>query len=279
VALGFCFGVKMWGGYAVDRLSDIKWSEDAFDLLILDPKQKELIRALIDKHNERSALFDDIVQDKGKGLIGLLCGSPGCGKTLTAEAAAEATHRPLYVVSAGELGTQPQEVDKRLTNILELAQMWNAILLLDEAEVFLQARNMTDVNRNALVSIFLRHLEYYQGILILTTNMVTQCDRAFESRIHFFIHYPDLDFNSRRKIWRIFFNKARQPIGGEIAEDDLDRLALHQLNGRQIKNTVSSALCLALRANAALRLEHVETVLEVVGKWNYVVHTSPRTEP
>lgn len=125
--------------------------------------------------------FDDIVIGKGKGLIGLLCGNPGCGKTLTAEAVAEVTHRPLYVVSAGELGTRPQEVDKNLAQILELAHTWRTVLLLDEAEVFLHQRSTTDLARNALVSIFLRQLEYYQGILILTTNMIKQCDPAFES--------------------------------------------------------------------------------------------------
>ena len=62
-----------------------------------------------------------------------------------------------------------------------MAQLWDAVLLLDEAEVFLQQRNATDINRNALVSIFLRQLEYYKGIMILTTNMAEQVDRAFES--------------------------------------------------------------------------------------------------
>ena len=62
--------------------------------------------------------------------------------------------------------------------------MWDVVLLLDEAEVFLQKRSPTDVKRNALVSIFLRQLEYYQGILVLTTNLIEQCDPAFESADH-----------------------------------------------------------------------------------------------
>ena len=165
----------------MDRLQDIKWSTESFDSLVLGDKQKSLIRSLVKQHKRRAALFDDIVVGKGKGLIGLLSGNPGCGKTLTAEAVAEITHRPLYVVSAGELGTDPAIMDKSLTNILELAKTWDAVLLLDEAEVFLQRRNLTNVDRNALVSIFLRQLEYYQGILILTTNLIAHCDPAFES--------------------------------------------------------------------------------------------------
>ena len=47
---------------------------------------------------------------------------------------------------------------------------WEAVLLLDEADVFLEARSTHDLERNKLVSIFLRVLEYYEGILFLTTN-------------------------------------------------------------------------------------------------------------
>jgi SpoVK/Ycf46/Vps4 family AAA+-type ATPase len=165
----------------MDRLQEISWSAVSWNSLVLGAKHKTLIRSLTMQHKRRAELFDDIVAGKGKGLIGLLSGSPGCGKTLTAEAIAELTFRPLYVVSAGELGTTATDVDKNLTQILELARTWDAVLLLDEAEVFLQKRTPSDINRNALVSIFLRQLEYYKGILILTTNMVQTCDPAFES--------------------------------------------------------------------------------------------------
>ena len=167
----------------MDRMKDIVWSDEAFTSLVLNPRQKTLIYSLIKQHTRRSEKFDDFIKGKGKGLIGLLTGRPGCGKTLTAEAAAEVTRRPLYVVSAGELGTSPEDVDKRLSKILELSKMWNAVLLIDEAEIFLQERSSMDIVRNALVSIFLRQLEYYQGILILTTNLAAQCDPALESTL------------------------------------------------------------------------------------------------
>ncbi|KAF8055356.1 P-loop containing nucleoside triphosphate hydrolase protein [Lyophyllum atratum] len=219
--------------------------------IVLEDTHKELIQALIRQQSARAAFFDDIVAGKGKGLIGLLSGKPGCGKTLTAEAAAELTHRPLYVVSAGELGTNPEWLDIRLKRILELAQMRDGALLLDEAEVFLQARTTADVNRIALVSIFLRQLEYYQGIMILTTNMLEQCDPAFEStflslmaigsvqltevqgRIHFSIRYPDLDFKSRKAVWKTYFDKTLQSPD-DISEEDLDRLSGYKMNGRQV---------------------------------------------
>lgn len=160
---------------------DITWSEEPFRELVLGKKHKELVYALVRQHSMDSQPFDDIVVGKGKGLIGLLCGNPGCGKTLTAEAVAEVAHRPLYVISAGDLGMDPKTMEENLARILELAHIWKAVLLLDEADVFLHRRSMTDLVRNALVSVFLRQLEYYQGILIMTTNMMKQIDPAFES--------------------------------------------------------------------------------------------------
>ena len=149
--------------------------------MVLGSKQKDLIHALVKQHSRRAETFDDIVAGKGKGLIGLFCGGPGCGKTLTAEAVADLTRVPLYVISAGELGVHPVSVEQQLIKIFDLAEMWKAVILLDEADVFLQQRTSSDLKRNALVSIFLRQLEYYKGILILTTNLLDQCDLAFES--------------------------------------------------------------------------------------------------
>jgi AAA+ superfamily predicted ATPase len=102
----------------------------------------------------------------------VLHGPPGTGKTLTAEGISELLKCPLYMVSAGELGTDSRYLESELQKILDICHAWGAILLLDEADVFLEKRNMHDIHRNALVSIFLRQLEYFQGILFLTTNRV-----------------------------------------------------------------------------------------------------------
>ncbi len=99
--------------------------------LVLPEEKKVLIRSLV----ENSADFSDIISGKGGGCIFLLHGSPGVGKTLTAESVAELLHRPLYSVSVGELGTDTNELEKKLTEILEVSSSWNAVILLDEADV------------------------------------------------------------------------------------------------------------------------------------------------
>ena len=80
------------GAFALDRIAPVEWSEEPFDRLVLDAGKKHLVRALVTEH-ACSAGVDDIVAGKGRGLVGLLCGPPGCGKTLTAEAVAEIARR------------------------------------------------------------------------------------------------------------------------------------------------------------------------------------------
>ena len=67
-------------------------------------------------------------------------------------------------------GETADDVESRLEEHFQLAHRWGCILLLDEADVFLEARSKTDLKRNAIVSVFLRLLEFYPGILFLTTN-------------------------------------------------------------------------------------------------------------
>ncbi|TBU57514.1 P-loop containing nucleoside triphosphate hydrolase protein [Dichomitus squalens] len=267
VLLGFCFNTKSWGAFAIDRITEVAWSDEPFERLVLPKRHKLLIQSLVTQHASRPAGFDDIVADKGRGLVGLLCGNPGCGKTLTAEAVAEITRKPLYTVSAGELGTTPEDTDGHLRRILRLGERWDAVVLLDEADVFLQERDKTDVSRNALVSIFLRQVEYHPGILIFTTNLIQQMDPAFESRIHFCVKYADLDFASRKKVWQTFLSKAGV-ADTAIGERDLSHLAKHPLNGRQIKNIVSTARSIASSESSALAPSHVQTVLEVMQDWH-----------
>jgi len=118
----------------------------------------------------------------------LLHGPPGTGKTLTAEAISELLRKPLYSVSVGELGTTIHELEDKLRGILEVACVWDAVVLLDEADIFLEQRSDNNIQRNAMVGIFLRLLEYHSGVMFLTTNRVKRFDEAFHSRISIALH-------------------------------------------------------------------------------------------
>ncbi|ORY18232.1 P-loop containing nucleoside triphosphate hydrolase protein [Clohesyomyces aquaticus] len=244
---GYSLREGKWGAFSVDRVAPIKWNKTIFDSLVVEKTLKDTIYKLVVAHSLGSSKFDDFVKGKGKGLIGLFFGPPGSGKTLTAEAIAETAKMPLYAVSSGSLGHEATQIHDQLSGILKLASHWKAVLLLDEADVFLAQRTITDIVRNAIVSVFLRELEYYQGILLLTTNQVEVIDEAFQSRIHLSIQYPSLDAPARLKIWENFMASARQSdgISVDVDQDSLRILAQMPLNGRQIKNTVSIAVKIA----------------------------------
>ncbi|PQE29410.1 AAA family ATPase protein [Rutstroemia sp. NJR-2017a WRK4] len=274
---GFSLAHKTWGQFFVSGLQDISWNEDAFSKLVINDTRRKLIHALVRSHRQDDASFDDIIENKGKGLVGLLSGSPGVGKTLTAEAVAEVTRRPLYQVSTGELGIDADIVDQRLGQILEISRRWGCVLLIDEADVFLATRGV-DLARDTLVSIFLRRLEYFRGVLILTTNRKSEIDPAFQSRIHFSLHYPDLNEESRKAVWSNFIDTvAKQNGKAVISPDDISKLAKYDLNGRQvrdlisfvysavaIKNAVSCAVSISREENEPLTLEHIEMILGII---------------
>jgi len=250
--------------FFVDFVKEIVWSDNAFDKLVLPENTKDLLLSFVESQVENKDTFDDVIQGKGKGIIMLLSGPPGVGKTLTAESVAESMHIPLYMMSAGDLGIRPDEVEGALQGILEMVTKWNAILLLDECDVFLEERTSSDLERNKLVSIFLRMLEYYEGILFLTTNRVANMDAAFQSRIHVSMEYPNLTADSRRQIWRNFLLMSKQK--SEVSDQDLNHLAEINLNGRQIKNVLKTSFLLSMRKKAPLRREHIDIVLAIEGR-------------
>ncbi|KAK3676674.1 hypothetical protein LTR78_003449 [Recurvomyces mirabilis] len=204
---GYALKEKIWLNFFVNAVQDVDFSTRAFESLVLPQSQKELILGFTETQQSYRSQFDDVIEGKGRGIIILLCGPPGVGKTLTAESVAEEMKVPLYMMSAGDLGLDPRHVEAKLQGILDMCTRWNAILLLDEADIFLESRSLHELERNKLVSIFLRVLEYYEGIMFLTTNRVQTFDAAFQSRIHISLDYKELDHKSRLTVWKNFLKQ------------------------------------------------------------------------
>jgi chromosomal replication initiation ATPase DnaA len=266
---GFVLKEKKWYQLAVNSVRDITWN-DSFNNLVLPHQDKDLLLAFaqskINASRSEAAVdvFDDFVDGKGRGMILLLSGSPGVGKTLTAESIAEKMKVPLYTLSAGEIGIMPATVETEIKSALEKCAKWNAILLLDEADVFLEKRELNSLKRNELVSIFLRLLEYYEGMMFLTTNRVSTIDPAFESRIDVSINYPDLTAELRFQIWAKFLFRSQQIRSGlDLTEEELQPLAQLNLNGRQIKSAVKTAQLLAMSKGEKLAITHLNAVLRL----------------
>lgn len=262
---GFALRTKRWMRFRVDAVVDIEWRPKAFDRLVLAPSRKEMILALLEGQLQDLDAFADLIPGKGQSVVILLSGSPGTGKTLTAESVADTVKAPLYSATAGELGSDARDVEANLGSILENAARWNAVLLLDEADIFLERRTTADLERNKLVTIFLRMLEYYKGVLFLTTNRAESFDPAFLSRIHMHVLYPELDAQARLSVWQNFLQSA----DGEssISADQMVELAAKELNGRNIRNVVKMARLLAKRADKALSFDHLTTAIDVASRF------------
>ncbi|KAG0362846.1 hypothetical protein BG005_003972 [Podila minutissima] len=258
--VGFSFSAKAWGHVLASGLDSIAFHDQAFDQLVLPAERKMLIRALVRFGGEDNT--QDIIGGKRGGSVFLLHGPPGVGKTLTAEAIAEVLHRPLYYVTMGELGMTPDEMERRLGDVLDLCADWNALVLLDEADVFLEQRSTSDIVRNAMVCVMLRLLEYHPGILFLTTNRVRTFDPAFESRVTVAMRYEHLSEDARVQIWRNLLGRVTVTIDSDSL--DYGRLGHHVLNGRQIKNAVRLAVALAREQQSAVNQALLDTTLRIV---------------
>ncbi|KAK1848033.1 AAA family ATPase [Colletotrichum chrysophilum] len=273
---GFNLQEKKWVDLDVDKFHPITWNKDAFKRLVLEEKTKEMVYALVDIQTATKKM-DDIITGKGNGLIVLLHGSPGTGKTLTAESVAEIAEKPLYRVTCGDIGTQAQDVEKYLATVLYLGKLWDCVLLLDEADVFLEERTFADLQRNSLVSVFLRILEYYEGILILTSNRVSHFDEAFKSRIQVAIHYDNLSKRSRKAIWQNFLDMIEESTDEDAniaeLEEHLDQLASEEMSGRQIRNALLTARQLAKHRKERLQWVHLDQVMKTSAAFNKYLKT------
>ncbi|KAK5055923.1 hypothetical protein LTR84_012473 [Exophiala bonariae] len=275
---GFVLRERRWYLLHIDGLTEPQFQENIINDLVLKDEARILIEALSSTNDQTNEGFNhwsaDIVQNKGEGRIFLLHGKPGVGKlfqrwdiissylnivtytdtgkTSTAECVAEANRAPLLAITCGDLGTHPNEVERSLMRWFRLATMWKAVLLLDEADVYLESRMSGDLARNSLVSIFLRALEYYQGVLFLTTNRVGTFDEAMLSRIHVVLHYADFEDIEREKIWNTSFRKLGEErpevqIGRGVMDYVMENQRVLDLkwNGREIRNAFNTIVALA----------------------------------
>ncbi|RYP56141.1 hypothetical protein DL771_012086 [Monosporascus sp. 5C6A] len=274
--LGYATQEKVWAQFLINSVKPGggKQPQKFRDALQLDENNKHLIESLVMSFSRDSdKQLVDIVEGKGRGLSILLHGPPGVGKTLTAETVAEATGRPLFAVSVAEIGLNPSQAEQNFERLYSLATKWEAVLLLDDADVLFETRSTeSSPGRNALSAIFLRVLEYFQGILIVTTNRVKTFDIAFVSRMSLSVRYADLTHEQCKAIFKYFLDHIppqlvyeRGSIDAFIDEECCDK---PRFNGRQIRNVVSTALSAAqyepqnpsplvseeLRKNAAGRL-------------------------
>lgn len=240
----------------VSDLQPVAFRPDAFDQLVLDPHKKAMIRSIV---KNREIVNSGLISGKGCGAIFLLAGEPGCGKTMTAEAVAESIKKPLFKVNLGTLSSDIEKLEARLGEVLQLSARWDAVLLIDEADAYMEARTANDLHRNALVAVFLRLLEYYTGVLFTTTNRGDNIDTAFWSRITLAFHYPKLDDEGLTTIWTNMLRNGNIQVSAKEIKD----LLIYGANGREIGNAINAAQSLALEDKTPVTADHIRSILAV----------------
>jgi hypothetical protein len=197
-----------------DDMKPYAYQPDLKRKLILPEEQTDLIDILT---AEMDVLMDDIVAGKSGGTTVLCAGPPGVGKTLTAEVYAEIVGRPLYRVHSGQLGLNVAAMESALKNALTRAQRWGAVMLIDEADVYIKRRE-DDMEMNAVVGVFLRVLEYFNGLLFLTTNRIDDIDEAIVSRCIALIKFSAPDAEARRRIWQVMTEQFGLAIDAPLVD-------------------------------------------------------------
>lgn len=265
---------KVWGVAHVGDLTPVQYKTHSFADLAMDEDRKAMIRHLVTYHQRHAvqraaaatttsaAIVDDDASaavgkedekdaemSKGKGLLFMLHGPPGVGKTLTAETVADHLRTPLYVVSSADISLETSSIEQSLTDIQRLCRAWRAVMLIDEADIFLEQRDLRDIGRNAVVATFLRFLEYTENVIFLTTNRLKTLDPAIRSRIHLILSYTPLTEPQRTQIWHRALRDmlADHHLAGEDDAGDVDQLVRNDLapldlNGREIHNVCRTAL-------------------------------------
>lgn len=219
----------------VQNLSEYRYQPELRNKLILPAHHHDIIDILT---SEMNVLVQDVVPGKSGGTTILCQGAPGLGKTLTAEIYSEVVGKPLYRVHSGQLGTTAASVGASLTGILRRAMRWDAILLLDEADVYIRCRD-NDLEQNAIVAEFLRTLEYFSGLLFMTTNRIDDVDDAILSRCVATIHYEAPPREDAVLLWQMMARQFHAELNTALVEWLVG--AFPGASGREIKETLKLA--------------------------------------
>jgi len=258
-------GASLQVRHGLDKLAEKVVTNLSLEDLIVSAEVQGQIAAIVDAAKVREVVFDDWgfaeKQPRGRGLSMLFDGEPGTGKTLCAEILSAELQQPLYRVSmANILSKWVGETEKNLERIFSEAQGSRTILLFDEADALFSKRvevqQANDRFANLEVNALLQLMESHDGICVLTTNLKSGIDKAFERRLSFRVHFPFPEADTRARLWAHHLPEAA-PV-----DDDVDAELLaeaFELSGGSIRNAaVRAAYRAAARGGAIHQSDLVE---------------------
>ncbi|SFV60323.1 Cell division protein FtsH [hydrothermal vent metagenome] len=238
------------------------------DDVVLHPKTRAVLDTVIKQVDKDvfKKLKEWGIKDKRKGIDAriIFYGSPGTGKTMTAMSLAKTLKRPILSFDCSKIlsmyvGESEKNVRKIFDDfkILSKKAKVDPILLLNEADQFLSSRtegagSSADKMHNQMQNIFLEQIEKFEGILIATTNLLDNIDKAFSRRFNYKIEFKKPDMVQRKRLWHfMLLEKADYEEGFDVSV-----LAKHELTGGQIDLIVrNTAYKVAVRDESVFSMQ------------------------
>jgi hypothetical protein len=246
------------GKLAVSVRGAHTWSDLVLAPAILD-QIKDIVSAIRLRHQVYSGWGFNKRLVWGTGMVILLSGAAGTGKTMTAGIMARDLGLDLYKIDlSGVVSKYIGETEKNLDRIFQAARSANAILFFDEADALFgkrsEVKDAHDRYANIEVAYLLQKMEEHDGVMILATNLSRNLDEAFARRMHYILEFPLPDPRAREKLWRGMF-----PPQAPLADDvDFPFLAdQFVLAGGDIRNVVLSAAFSAAQGGPQISMRHI----------------------
>ena len=232
-----------------------------WDDLVLPELQKQTLRQLAAQVRHRMQVYETwgfaAKGRRGLGVSALFTGMSGTGKTMAAEVLARELRLDLYRIDLSAVVSKYiGETEKNLKQVFDAAEEGGVLLLFDEADALFgkrsEVRDSHDRYANIEVGYLLQRMEAYQGLAILTTNLKSSLDTAFQRRLRFTVNFPFPDAAQREAIWRKVFPEATPTHG-------LDHKKLSQLNvaGGNIRNIALNAAFLAAQSGTPVEMANL----------------------
>lgn len=253
------------GGFSVSpkKLLHVVKTEYQLSDLILPRHDIEKIREICASFENSFKVYGEWGMARkmpyGRSVSVLLVGPPGTGKTMTAHVIANMLELPLFRADLSQISDKYiGETEKNLGMIFSEAEKTGCVLFLDEADSICGKRSEVsdahDRYANNSTAFLLQRLEQYDGIVILSTNLINNIDDAFMRRIKFIIHFSVPDAAVRLELWRTSFTD-KMPLSDDI---DLPYLAERfEFTGASIKNIVLESAFLAVMNDSEIKQEYI----------------------
>ena len=206
----------------------------------------------------------------GRSPVLLFFGSPGTGKTATAEGVAQTLDKSILVADYSRIqNCYVGQTEKNIVRAFHEAKKQDAVLFWDEADAMFYDRDSARYNWEVRdVNVLLQQLELFEGVCILATNRKITLDKALERRISLKIEFERPGVDERRQIWQKFLPR-KLPLADDV---NLDRISEADLAGGEIKNVVLNAARLALQRNeqGPVAMQDFQTAIdmETANRWN-----------